>query len=599
MSTVTLFWLIMTLKDIKNRLIPNYYRLTPDEKNRFEQSEAGKKFTAVAELCLQISNDSSVFRNPLDLLFLGFSLGPEELIQQERDELIQAIKNTEAYKAIQTQIATHRNNETMHLFQKRAQGLARKVPGLTSDTPELLSSQHKAMVDGKPSYQELEKNFLSAYFQKQLNEACSLYLNFIPEGALDELNRTTALKFTTDLIAAYEKEIDFDLQNLLKGYRTKLVNAIKEKALTINGKNRALHKEDTSELISLRQQQLSELLKDTLSNLFTNSGITSANHFVSRLAEAHAFLTNTGFSSQNDNIVNTILELYNTNRVKEEVHESKQILGHLFSPLRALYEEFKDITVNEKNKLAIFLRTIAPIIILIGFIMLVSVALAPLAIPEVLTAFLLIPIVYMSLAASAAYVTLKNNLWQNAREWYYGGPYNIPEYQINNRIYKAYNSLAHANILRDYYVQELQRCQQAERQFADLETLGELTEKNLKDRENNMKRHCTLLMEWFDIHSNARLGIDTIPELFNNRLNTDFNNEYESIQTKLFNDDRAPITASLDKLINHVETKLTKPAPAISSHAFRNSSTPTLFKPKYQEHQDRARTLDFLINWIR
>lgn len=99
-----------------------------------------------------------------------------------------------------------------------------------------------------------------------------------------------------------------------------------------------------------------------------------------------------------------------------------------------------------------------PLLIIAGFVVLVAALMSPLAIPELAFLIAAVPILFIGIALATQYVKWKNSISQYLRELYYGGPFETPEFTVNERMIHTFGSLDQAEVIRSIYIDEIQRC---------------------------------------------------------------------------------------------------------------------------------------------
>lgn len=349
-----------------------------------------------------------------------------------------------------------------------------------------------------------------------------------------------------------------------------------------------------------------QAIPHSLSSMIRNTEpVKQTEDFLNKLSEAHAFMQATSLASQNDNCINAMLDLYNTNRAAEQINETKSMLMSLLEPFKPLYDEYKDIALYEKNTYSKVFRSIIPIIVLVGFIVVISTALAFLALPEVVFIVALIPTLFLGAFLASQYTAIKNTAYNFLRQSYYGGVYEIPEFQINERMIQpsAFKTLQNATTIRNFYVNELEKCDHLELNWSS-KTSGTLSSHDLEQRAINEKRRNTLWLEWYDIHSNNKLGCNDITTIALERLQSEIDNEIKTMKD-VFNDQDLPeITLSIQQISVDIKTNLGIKGPFFYSKSnkdniIQDNHSSRFFKPQCLENKNRAETLDVLLSSIK
>ena len=336
---------------------------------------------------------------------------------------------------------------------------------------------------------------------------------------LDAFNKKHAHRMAQEILKAFNNKTKLDLDDWFKKYEDKLHKQVIKQLQLINGKK-----------WEVRQNGLTDDLLESLSYLWNNQAVNRANEFLRKMADAHGFIQATSFSTQNESSYLAILDVYNYARYQEQIAESRTILTSLLSPLLPLYNEYKDIALYEKNPYWKSFRTIMPIVVVVAFIILVSVALSPLALPELAFSAVFILALLIGLALATKYVSVKNEIYKNLRERYYGGAFEIPEFQVNARMLGAFGTMEKASRVRTFYINAIKDCDDLEKEYSLKHEQGLLSQEDIDLRKENRKKRHQPCLEWYDIHSNNDLDFHRAPLIVSNRLQQ--NSEQEFLQLK-------------------------------------------------------------------
>jgi hypothetical protein len=391
-------------------------------------------------------------------------------------------------------------------FNRRANKLAHFFSASYSNEVEKrLQEAYREKIQSRQNNASIEKQVLRL-FAFNLLQVMSLpygYLN------LQEFNHKQGKKLAKKILMASEKNEELDLRHWCLDYR----RAFKDKLDDFVASNE-------------RWQQLFKRTRPTLEILGSLSALIwhsnpgeKIKEFMDKVSDAHAFIQATGFSTQNENSFLAVLDWYNYTRTAEQIHETKNILFSLLKLFTPLYGEYQEIASYEKNPYLKIIKTLLPLIIISATVVLIAALLSPFALPELAFIVILIPTLFLGLALASEYVSLKNHFYQSFREFYYGGVYEMPEYQINERMIKiCFEDPVKAKILRHFYIEQFKCCDNLEAFFQSKAKDGLLETEEIKSRkENNYRRHC-LFLEWYDIHSNFNLGCDAVRPLISSRL---------------------------------------------------------------------------------
>jgi hypothetical protein len=312
----------------------------------------------------------------------------------------------------------------------------------------------------------------------------------------------------------------------------------------------------------------------SLSYLFTNAANTDVGVFSRKLLDAHGFSTFGGFASQGGDLL-ACLDLFNYIRNREQIAETKQIFSTLMVPLRPLYNEYKAISQYEKNSLMIVLRALLPMIVIglavAGFCFLLS----PLGLPELVGVLILVPLVYLGAALASALLVSRNFLYENLKSAFYGGRYNTPEFQVNQRMKGALGGAVAAGLVRDFYVYLMKSCDAKAAEF-DSRSMR-LTTDEIKEKMENLVKRMTLRLEWIDISRNDEYGTDKIAALVSRRIYLEADPAYKAIQKEG------------EEYINQITAQL--PGNDYSPLFFRHH----YLESRYHRHMQPARDK---LNWL-
>lgn len=502
-------------------------------------------------------------------------------------ESIASEKEQQRLKAIANKLA---------IFEDRINALAQFFMWLNEDqnataelTQQYLYFLHKDNVDFSP----LEENALTILIFNHLQQATNAPFDYVN---LHYFNLEQARLLANTVLKSFNIGKNLQLQEWLTRYQGELEKKLQKDLLLINQKK----------WMSTTSSQ--EELLGSLSSLFWQSKtVEKTKEFLNKLADAHAFIQATGFSTQNESSFLAILDIYNYGRTAEQIAETRKIISSLLNPFLSLYREYRDIAFYEKNGYRKILRTVMPLLVVAAFVTLVAALLAPLAIPELAFTIILIPTLFLGMVLATKYVEIKDKVYKALREIYYGSPFQIPEFQVNARMVMAFSTEENAQVVRDFYIQELQVCDEIEAFYQASGENGVLRQGELENRKENLIRRHSLCLEWYDIHSNANLGYEKVPQLILNRLTETGGREYEALKLALQQE-----FPTLQKNINVVVKKLTTSLNADSGTehnpamgtAERGSDaknhSPLFFRPiKTLTHRNQAQKIDAIATMVK
>ncbi|KTD30189.1 hypothetical protein [Legionella maceachernii] len=385
----------------------------------------------------------------------------------------------------------------------------------------------------------VEKAFLADLLYRHLNDETTHSLNFIN---LEAFNQKQARLLAEKILQAFNDGKALTMKKWLDDYQNELIEYIRQQITLIDGKE---WQESTVDLTNHAANALSYLW-DTRATQWTND-------FLNRIGDAYSFLQYMGATAQNDNFVFSIIDVYNLYRNSRGLAESKSILLSLFKPFLPLYQEYKEIAKFEKSFFRKVFRTVMPLVIIAGFVILVAVLL-PTGIPELAFIIAAIPTLFIGIALATKYVTWKNSLSQFLYEWYYGGPFATPEFAVNERMIETFGTSERAEEIRSIYISEIQRCNDQEDSFKANES--HLNSDQQKERQDNLDRRLILLLEWYDIHSNSNLAVDIVQVIVEKQLTQIGNAGSQAVQKSLNGEEGREITKRVHELVKRLKDNL-------------------------------------------
>ncbi|KTD15167.1 hypothetical protein [Legionella hackeliae] len=584
--------------------------LNEEEKNRLADAQFSQKLLSLIPLDRKIHKLYNEF--PVSSMWQreGQSGAINEqitLLEQEKENIIKEWRMQFATLAevseLRDVIAKEKDRARLAKIQSELTHLGRRVDELAeffdwiklapSAVSEIKEQYSRALHQGVLDTAKIEKDELILLIFHRLEQATRNQFDYVN---LHYFNLEQSRLLADLVLDAFNSQNVLQIDSWLGNYQKKLAKKLHHDLLLINNK-----------LWTSSSQPQGELL-GSLSSLFWHSKtVEKSKEFLNKLADAHAFIQATGFSTQNESSFLAIIDIYNYGRTAEQIAETRRIISSILAPFAPLYAEYRDIAFYEKNNYLKILRTVMPLLIVAAFVTLVAALLAPLAIPELAFTVILIPALFLGLALATKYVAIKDNLYKTLREIYYGGPFEIPEFQVNARMAAIFTTEENAECIRNFYVEELQRCDQIEVLFQSKGDDGLLRQNELEQRKENLVRRHTLCLEWYDIHSNVNLGYEKVPQLVLNRLVETGHREYEALKTTLqkeFPKVEDTITVVTRKLKTPSETELQKSvvsSPGKSNYPMLSKNySPSLFKPVQSlAHKMGAQHLDAVATMIQ
>lgn len=435
---------------------------------------------------------------------------------------------------------------------------------------------------------------LAEHFAVYLQQFTNQYFDYL---RLEDFNIAQAHRLIKQMVDTVGKKQKLNLEAWLQNYQNECSYEIKKNVLLINNKPWTIKHSEQQYLLG------------AISSLFLqNKTVEKTKEFFDKLADAHAFIQATGFSTQNESSFLAIIDLYNYGRTADQIIETKTILLSLLQPFAPLYAEYRDIALYEKNVYSKLLRTVMPMLIATAFVVLISVLFAPLIVSELVFTIVLIPTLFLGLALATKYVALKDSAYKSLREIYYGGAFEIPEYQINQRMLCAFKNKENALAVRDFYVEEIKKCEEIETSLQAGHEAGLLNQEAIKARKENQLRRHTLCLEWYDIHSNTSLGWEKTADLVLARLTEVSSREYHCLQKGLDEDSPKLLEILLAMILDLKQSLI----PEISNDSVEekrdffsvkrttDNYSPSLFKPiQLIEHKKQTEKLDQITSNIK
>lgn len=378
------------------------------------------------------------------------------------------------------------------------------------------------------------------YCMQQMSQAEITFMN------LDGFNKKHAREMAVEILKAFDKKNTLDWEKWFSEYEKELHEHIIKQLQLVNGKPWEMKPHVTQDIV------------ESLSFLWRNPLTERANQFFSKMADAHGFIQATSFSTQNESSFLAILDMYNYARHHEQISEIRAILTSLLSPLQPLYDEYKDIALYEKNVYMKAFRAMMPIVIVVAVIIIIfaltALIFSPLVLPELAFTAAFVPALFAGLGVSTQYVSSKNSVYKSIRDWYYGGSFEIPEFQVNQRMCKTFGE-DKAHQVRAFYIEELQKCDAIELSMSEKYAQGVLSKEEIELREANTKKRYQLNLEWYDIHSNNGLDYQHASVIFAERLHAYSDEQYKELQKSVEEESEsirhcvAEVTGDLKKAI--------------------------------------------------
>ncbi|WP_131762281.1 hypothetical protein [Legionella jamestowniensis] len=591
-------------------VFPDIAFLSQEEQKRLAQSQFSQELLSLVKLDRKIYKAHEQFFfteawhkiTQLDLLEKKLhSLNQKKtaliqhwLEQFEQLDEVRLLRESIAYEKERQRLEEIANQ--FAIVEERMNALAQFFIWLNEDqnviaelTQQYLYSLHTDSVD----FSSIEEKVLTIIIFNHLQQVTNASFDYVN---LHYFNLEQARLLANTVLRSFNFSKNLQLQDWFTNYQRGLEKKLQNNLLLINQK----------QWMSTTSSQ--EELLGSLSSLFWQSKtVEKTKEFLNKLADAHAFIQATGFSTQNESSFLAILDIYNYGRTAEQIAETRRIISSLLNPFLSLYREYRDIAFYEKSGYRKILRTVMPLLVVAAFVTLVAALLAPLAIPELAFTIILIPTLFLGMVLATKYVEIKDKVYKILREVYYGSPFQIPEFQVNARMVAVFGTEEKAQVVRDFYVQELQVCDETEAFYQASGESGILRQEELENRKENLIRRHSLCLEWYDIHSNVNLGYEKVPQLVLNRLTETGGREYEALKLAL--QQEFPI---IQRHINLVVQKLTtslnadsdkENAPTMEtadSVGDAKNHSPLFFKPiQTLTHRNQAQKIDAIATMVK
>ncbi|MBA2649703.1 MAG: hypothetical protein H0U75_08970 [Legionella sp.] len=433
------------------------------------------------------------------------------------------------------------------------------------------------------SVEEIDKNVLNDLIFDFLNRNARKKLNYID---LTAFNQNASRQLTTVVLNAFHADNFQKINDWFQFYEQNLLNHILTKLPFINEKkweNKPTYFENLESLSYL-----------WLSCLWDNKPVERASTIAGQMADAHAFLQATSCASQNDSSLLAYIDLYNYQRSYKQISEIKSIVFSLLHPFYFIYFEYREVALYEKNIFRKFFRQMMPIVMASAIIILSLVGLSLLAVPDIALAVALVPAIFLGFAGASLYIWLKNTLSMGLRQAFYGGAFEIPEFQVNERMVHTFGTEEKAQDVRAFYISQLKQCDILEKSLHKKETWLNTDEK--KQREDNTHRRDALCLEWYDIHS-GKMPIDKVPDFVVAQLYNTIGIETEQLEnelTKEAKDIATSVTQFTHQLRDSVHACSMYPVGEVQKMPIQFSNR--LFKPPIHSiiHKCNAESMDAL-----
>lgn len=260
---------------------------------------------------------------------------------------------------------------------------------------------------------------------------------------------------------------------------------------------------------------------------------------IAEIADVHAIIQASGFSTQNEYSHLAILDFVNYFKYTKEIKNFKSISSAFMRPLLPLYWELVYISKQPQNIINI-IRLILPLMLLTGYLIAIETLLSTvpslialmniLHAPEVAMILTMVISIYVGLVLMSYFYENVKITHQFLTELYYGDRYKTPVYQVNERMQSMFgNNLAQE--VRKFYTELMKnldvKIQELEHQ-AHHTGLNEQKIQTQKTSEDTRKK---LELEWMAVHHLTKYATDKAKEHVKIRLQEQIKEKYEIYKT--------------------------------------------------------------------
>jgi hypothetical protein len=403
----------------------------------------------------------------------------------------------------------------------------------------------KASLDSFDAYTELKKEFLTLHIEKlgiplkSLNKSernTILNLKYssypLPNDWLNSFmeDKTEPTQSIKKIILDYYQDAfgflfkNFNLENVIQIHRC-IENEKKTPDEKIKFVLNMLNQDWGAKGFSIQDafSPVTKIIMDSfnpwLQNLKSYMDQMSNSHICYRLLgiSSDNVILGTSFEHPTVPIVN-LFDIYNYHRHRKTNHAAMSVCNALFKPLQPFFYEYVELAQSEKNIIMICIRAFMPFIIMSMVLTLGYAAILPLAYHQLIEYIFFIPSLYFSIVIASQYIQLRNYMYLNFIQWFYGSVYATSHYEPNQHIINGMKSHALANNVAEYYVLCLEECDKIERSYQALP--GPLMEYQIANRAENLKRRNELLEEWQNLRSSETKPVQMI-SIVESRLSGD------------------------------------------------------------------------------
>jgi hypothetical protein len=439
------------------------------------------------------------------------------------------------------------DEQKMRAIKQRIEDLASKMPSYIRE--KITSSHVQQFMDLYLHHSNVRQQCLP---QGELTILRDIVLDFLNEQTepyqhmVDrDFNQARSLEWAKTLLFA-EKIISSDtMADLIDRYTIELAQHIEKGYLsTITHTNESTQvrwsiskRRKGVELSFTHNQRASEVFAEAALSLpegsFLGKLINNSQTTLMNWSDTYFLMRATGFAAQSGSTADTLLDWFNRFRYAKELSDTKSILNDLLVPVYPIYIEYRALAQDKDGNFVKYCRTLLPMVLIAGVVVSTFGLLASFALPEVAALFVMVPVLYVAAVVTAQYLELRDFLYKMTTEWWFGGPYKVPYYQVNSRMLdpKAFGTKELAQAVADYYIKAHQACDLQEQIYAQKYSAAGLDEKEATARAANNQRKNHLIASWVDIHENRDFALDHLPMIVQQQIHADIRMLYEQLQT--------------------------------------------------------------------
>lgn len=297
------------------------------------------------------------------------------------------------------------------------------------------------------------------------------------------------------------------------------------------------HFNQTFNIVIPKKQQAPINLKQMFTELFSSIKSNLPEEII-ELSDVHGIIQASGFSTQNELSHLAIFDFVNYIKYTQEIKNVKSITNAFLRPLLPLYWELTYISKQPKT-LANILRLILPIVLLNAYLIAIETLLHTLPFlisimnaihaPEIAMILTMLISIYVGLVLMSYFYENIKMMHQWMTDLAYGGRYQTPVYQVNDRM-KAMFGEENAIQVKDMYTRLMDLL---DHQIKDLESQQKkqgLNESDLNTLKHSHDERKILELEWMGAHHLQNFSTDKAKQHVKNRLYQQIEFKYEKFK---------------------------------------------------------------------